>query len=72
MQALREQATVNYSDVYKLRKEAWGKKAKERSYKEGDKVMYRAPGLDTKLSDSWVGPLEIVHVRTSYLQGGAQ
>ena len=62
VQALREQATINYSDVSKLRKEAWDKKAKERSYKEGDKVMYRAPGFDTKLSDSWVGPLEIVQV----------
>jgi len=53
---------VNYSEVSKLKKEAWDKKPKDRFYKEGDKVMYWALGLDTKLSDSWVGPIEIVQV----------
>jgi len=61
VQELKE-GPVNYSEVSKLRKEVWDKKAKERFYKEGDKVKYRAPGLDTKLSDSWVGPLDIVQV----------
>ena len=24
--------------------------------------MYRAPGLETKLSESWVGPIEVLQV----------
>ena len=62
VQQLRDEAVVNYSEVSRKRKEKWDKRAVERLYAIGDKVMYRVPGLDTKLADSWIGPFEVMKV----------
>ena len=60
VQALRDSACANYYKVSEERKSKWDEKAKERSFDVGDKVLYRTPGLDTQLSESWVGSFEIV------------
>ena len=62
IQQLRGDAVVNYSEVSRKRKEKWDKRAVERLYAIGNKVMYRVPGLDTKLADSWIGPFEVTKV----------
>ena len=60
VQALRDRACANYHKVSEERKSKWDEKAKERSFDVGDKVLYRTQGLDTQLSESWVGPFKIV------------
>ena len=60
VQALRNRACANYHKVSEGRKSKWDEKAMERSFDVGDKVFCRTPDLDTQLSESWVGPFEIV------------
>ena len=60
VQEFRDRACANYHKVSEERKSKWDEKAKERSFDVGDKVLYRTPGWDTQLSESWVGPFEIV------------
>ena len=60
VQALRDRACANYHKVSEERKSKWDEKAMERSFDVGDKFLYRTPSLDTQLSESWVGPFEIV------------
>ena len=42
----------------------WNRKAKERVFKVGDKVLIRKPGLDTKLRESWEGPGVVLTVNS--------
>ena len=60
VQVLRDRACTNNHKVSEERKSKWDEKAKERSFDVGDKVLYWTPSLDTQLSESWVGPFEIV------------
>ena len=60
VQNLREQAVVNLKECSKLRKESWDKKAKPREFKKGDLVLMRKSGMNLKLSETWLGPYEIV------------
>ena len=60
MQRLRDKAVVNLKECSQLRKEQWDSKAMLREFKEGDKVLMRKSGLNTKLADSWLGPFQIV------------
>jgi len=41
------------------RKSEWDKKARERTFKEGDRVWMRKPGMCLKLEESWQGPFTI-------------
>ena len=62
IQALRDMAVIRQTEEARRRKVEYDKKAQEREFKVGDLVLYRVPGLDTKLTDSWSGPFEVVQV----------
>ena len=64
IQSLRENATVCYKQCSKLRKENWDGKAKPRELKLGDKVMMRKSGMNSKLSETWLGPYTILKVNS--------
>ena len=52
VQVLREKATTNFSEASGKCKHLWDKKAKKTECKGRDMVLYRAPGMDIKLSES--------------------
>ena len=43
-----------------LRKEKWDERAKLREFQKGDQVLMRKSGMNLKLSETWLGPYEIV------------
>ena len=59
VQHMRETAVVNLTETTAQRKREWDKKAQVRQFDRGDKVYLRKAGLNTKLSDSWVGPYTV-------------
>ena len=44
----------------KIRKEKWDGKAKPREFKPGEQVMMRKSGMNTKLSETWLGPYTVI------------
>ena len=60
VQRLLDKAVVNLKECSLLCKEKWDEKAKVREFKKGDKVLMRRSGMNTKLSESWLGPFEVV------------
>ena len=64
VQNLREKATANYSECSRIRKEKWDGKAKERVFNVGELVMMRKSGMNTKLSETWLGPYKVIKVNS--------
>jgi len=64
VQSLRDNAVVNYRECSALRKEKWDTHSKPREFQKGDKVLMRKSGMNLKLSESWMGPYEIVKKNT--------
>ena len=62
VQNLREKATANYSECSRIRKEKWDGKAKERVFNVGELDMMRKSGMNTKLSETWLGPYKVIKV----------
>ena len=60
VQRLRDKSVVNLIECSLLCKEKWDEKAKVREFKKGDKVLMRRSGMNTKLSENWLGPFEVV------------
>ncbi len=56
LQLLKDCAALNMAKSKEKRKIQMDKGCKLREFKEGEKVLYRIPGLCSKLSDSWEGP----------------
>ena len=64
VQNLRDNAVVSYKQCSKMRKEQWDVKAKPREFKPGDKVLMRKSGMNSKLSETWLGPYTIVKMNS--------
>ena len=62
VQNLRKKVTANYSECSRIRKEKWDGKAKERVFNVGELVMMRKSGMNTKLSETWLGPYKVIKV----------
>ena len=60
VQRHRDQAVVNMRACSEARKEIWDKRVKIREFEKGDLVYMRKSGINTKLSESWVGPHTVV------------
>ena len=60
VQGLRDRAMVNLKQYSLLRKEKWNEKSKAIEFRKGDQVLMRKSGMNTKLSEIWLGPFEIV------------
>ncbi len=60
LQNLRDTAALRSAIAKTKRFALADKTSKPRSFKVGDQVLYRIPGLSSKLSDSWEGPYDIV------------
>ena len=52
----RDKANATLIENSRIRAKAYNKRAKQRDFKVGDSVWIRRPGLDHKLTESWVGP----------------
>ena len=66
VQRMRDSAVATRNQTTDQRKREWDRKAQTRMFDKGDKVYFRKSGLNTKLSDSWVGPY-VVEKRNSRL-----
>ena len=66
VQRMRDLAVATLNQTTDQRKREWDRKAQTRIFVKGDKVYLRKSGLNTKLSDSWVGPY-VVEKRNSPL-----
>ena len=64
VESLREKSVATLAKSANARKEKWDKKAKPRSFKVGDKVLVRKPGMCTKLEESWDGPFTVIKVNS--------
>ena len=64
VESLREKSVATSAKAANARKENWDKKAKPRSFKVGDKVLVRKPGMCTKLEESWDGPFTVIKVNS--------
>ena len=60
LESIRDKAMMNQMVTTSKRQQQWNKTAKNREFKEGDRVWVRRPGLDHKLQESWTGPGTIV------------
>ncbi len=60
LELMRECAAVKMLKERKGRMEYANRGSKLREFKRGDKVLYRIPGLNSKLSDSWEGPYVVL------------
>ena len=56
---------VNLKQCSLLRKEKLDEKSKIREFKKGYRVLMRKRGMNTKLSESWLGPFEVVKKNSS-------
>ena len=57
---LRESVALQQMKTTEVRKEKYGRNARERIFSKGDKVLIRTPGLAAKMEEAWTGPWEIV------------
>jgi len=62
----REKTEERLRETALKRKKEWDRKARERTFKEGDSVWMRKPGSCNKLEESWQGPF-IVRAKNSVL-----
>ena len=69
VQRLRDTAVVNLKECSLLRKEKWDEKAKVREFKKGDRVLMHKSGMNTKLSESWLGPFEVIRLNGTGVHG---
>ena len=69
IQALRVMAENKMRQGSKDRKEKLDLKSKDRTFKVGDSVLFRTPGLETKLAAKWEGPYKVVKVLGSVTYG---
>ena len=60
LETARDKATCALIESSSKRTISYNKKARDRSFKVGDLVWIRRPGLDHKLWESWVGPGKVV------------
>ena len=60
LELLHGAAALNSAEESAKRKVYYDRSATERSFSEGDKVLYQIPGRPHKLSDSWEGPYLVI------------
>ena len=60
LELLHDAAALNSDEESAKRKVYYDRSATERSFSEGDKVLYRIPGRPHKLSDSWESPYIVI------------
>ena len=60
LELLHDVAALNSAEESAKRKVYYDCSATERSFSEGDKVLYRIPGRPHKPSDSWEGPYIVI------------
>ena len=64
LEQARDVATSSKVEASHNRARVWNRKARERKFRVGDKVLIRKPGLDTKLRESWEGPGTVLAVNS--------
>ena len=64
VEAIRDSTMAAKLDVAAKRKTKWDRKAKERIFSVGDKVLIRKPGMTLKLENTWVCPFLIFRVNS--------
>jgi len=69
IEGLREASSLKLREGMEMRKEAWDKKAKARSFTVGEEVLTRKPGMCGKLETSWEGPYTIYRKNTPLSYG---
>ena len=69
VEAIRDSTMAAKLDVAAKRKIKWDRKAKERIFSVGDKVLIRKPGMTLKLEDTWEGPFLIFRVNSPLSYG---
>ena len=62
VQVLRDKATANYHATSEKRKELKDKTCQDRSFRVGQWVWYRTPGLSEALQPAWQGPYRVEKV----------
>ena len=66
MARIREDVVKNITKAQCDRKERHDRQAVGRSFKKGDRVLTRVPGLCSKLEGSWVGPFTVLDAPSEY------
>ena len=64
VEMLMEKALAKLAEMAQERKLKWDKRAKDRSFKLGDSVLVRKPGMCAKLEETWEGPFKITKVNS--------
>lgn len=76
LSTLRDIGASNAMVAQEKRKELYDRNSSQRHLEQGSLVMYRTPGLHASLSESWIGPFEVleclgaVNYRIKKLEGG--
>ncbi len=60
LERMRDCAALGLSKSKEGRRKYYNKGCKMRTFKEGDLVLYRVPGMSCKLADSWEGPYKVL------------
>lgn len=60
VQAIRENITLQNALNNQQRKQSYDKRAKHRTFEVGDLVLWRTPGMDAAMVNSWEGPFKVV------------
>ena len=66
VQHARDVVVANLQKCSEERKKMWDKRAQVRMFEQGDQVFLRKSGLNTKLSDSWEGPYQVMKRNTPF------
>ena len=64
VQHARDMVVANLQKCSEDRKRVRDRKAKVREFLKGDQVFLSKAGMNTKLSDSWEGPYQVVKMNT--------
>ncbi len=60
LEAMRDSAALGMAKGKESRMQYLNRGTKLREFKEGDRVLYRVPGMTCKMSDSWQGPYLVI------------
>ena len=69
IEAIRDSTMAAKVSVAAKRKSRWDCKAKERTFRVGDRVLIRKPGMSLKLEETWEGPFVISRVNSPLSYG---
>ena len=69
IEAIRDSTMAAKVSVAAKRKSKWDCKAKERTFRVGDRVLIHKPGMSLKLEETWEGPFVISRVNSPLSYG---